>query len=84
MHMRSILFQLPIVNFESLKCLVSLLVDLYHHTAVNKMSLSNIVTCVVPSLDCSPAIITYSIQNYDFFFAGKHIVIVSVISLYAH
>jgi hypothetical protein len=69
--MRAILFQLPTVNFESLKCLVSLLVDVYQHTSINKMSLSNLVTCIVPSLDCSPAIITYSIQHFDFFFSGS-------------
>ena len=69
--MRAILFHLPTVNFETLKCVVSLLVDIYQHTSINKMSLSNLVTCIVPSLDCSPAIITYSIQNFDFFFSGK-------------
>lgn len=68
--MRSILFQLPVVNFEVLKCLATLLVEIKKQSDVNKMSMSNLVTCIVPSLDCCPAIVTYSIQHYDYFYSG--------------
>ena len=47
---------------------MELLSDIIKHSDRNKMTLSNLAICIVPSLDCVPAIVTYTLQNYDYFF----------------
>lgn len=67
-EMRECLYSLPEVHFDVLKSMMSLLADIIKHSDRNKMTLSNVAICIVPSLDCVPAIVTYTLQNYDFFF----------------
>ncbi|KAF2071566.1 hypothetical protein CYY_007118 [Polysphondylium violaceum] len=66
--LRYLVHQLPSVHFEVMQSLTGLLSKLMSKSDENKMTISNIAICLVPTLNCVPAIVTYPIQYYDFFF----------------
>ncbi|KAK5580779.1 hypothetical protein RB653_000803 [Dictyostelium firmibasis] len=67
-NLRVLVHQLPTVHFEVMQELTSLLGKLMNRSDQNKMTISNIAICLVPTLNCVPAIVTYSIQMHDFFY----------------
>ncbi|KAN0012640.1 hypothetical protein ACTFIU_007951 [Dictyostelium citrinum] len=67
-NLRVLVHQLPTVHFEVMQELTNLLGKLMSRSDQNKMTISNIAICLVPTLNCVPAIVTYSIQMHDFFY----------------
>ncbi|GAM20035.1 hypothetical protein SAMD00019534_032100 [Acytostelium subglobosum LB1] len=65
---RYLVHQLPPVHFEVMQCLTGLLSKLLQRSEENKMTVSNIAICLIPTLNCVPAIVTYPIQYHEYFF----------------
>ncbi|EGC36914.1 hypothetical protein DICPUDRAFT_97430 [Dictyostelium purpureum] len=67
-NLRILVHQLPTVHFEVMQALTGLLAKIMSKSDENKMTISNIAICLVPTLNCVPAIVTYPIQYFNFFF----------------
>ncbi|KAH3765087.1 protein kinase [Pelomyxa schiedti] len=59
--------EIPVVHFAVLQRLVDLVIAIESNAAVNRMTLDNLLTCLVPSLSCSPVIFVMAMQHYDTF-----------------
>eukprot|EP01132_Coremiostelium_polycephalum_P001386 gene1386-1751_t len=66
--LRFLVHLLPPVHFEVMESLTGLLSKLMSKSDENKMTIANIAICLVPTLNCVPAIVTYPIQYHPFFF----------------
>eukprot|EP01113_Clastostelium_recurvatum_P040702 TRINITY_DN6352_c1_g1_i2.p1 TRINITY_DN6352_c1_g1~~TRINITY_DN6352_c1_g1_i2.p1 ORF type:complete len:155 (+),score=32.55 TRINITY_DN6352_c1_g1_i2:258-722(+) len=66
---RDILDLLPWGSHEVLRVLFGLLVKIVLNCEKNKMTLQNLITCMVPSLRCIPGVMLYAVQYYDYCFA---------------
>ena len=49
-RLRSVVFLLPVVNYETLGCLLKFLKKVTDHAEVNKMSSVNLAICMAPNL----------------------------------
>jgi len=67
-ELHEIIEELPAQNYNLLKCLVSFLRKITAQSAVNKMTIENLITCIVPTLNCTPAIVYYPLQHFEIFF----------------
>jgi len=63
-----LLNKIPAVNFSVFKSLVGFLVLVAENEKKNKMGLTNILTCLTPSLHITPGIIKFSMEDKEFFF----------------
>jgi hypothetical protein len=57
--------QMPPANRVFLTLLINLLHNICLHSEVNKMSVQNVIICIVPTLKCSPHFISFAIKNYS-------------------
>jgi len=67
-QVKMIIDQLPPENHAILRALMSFLVRVYSAADKNKMTILNLITCMVPTLKCVPGIFMYVIPNFDFVF----------------
>eukprot|EP01114_Cavostelium_apophysatum_P018776 TRINITY_DN5888_c0_g1_i1.p1 TRINITY_DN5888_c0_g1~~TRINITY_DN5888_c0_g1_i1.p1 ORF type:complete len:628 (+),score=190.06 TRINITY_DN5888_c0_g1_i1:273-1886(+) len=68
MELLELLQRIPQENYEVLKMLVEFLRSVEAKSAKNKMTTTNILTCLAPSLRVSPGIIKFCIEDMEFFF----------------
>jgi len=66
-----ILQNLPTENFSTLKLLIHFLFIFVSYSHINKMNIDNIIRCIVPSIQCIPAIFYYSLTHFEFFFGDQ-------------
>jgi RalA-binding protein 1 len=67
-EVKMILDQLPIPNRAILRMLMNFLVKVNCNADKNKMTIQNLVTCMVPTIKCVPGVFMYVIPNFDFVF----------------
>ena len=64
LYLRDKLARLPTANFELLKFLTFFFCSLASHSAVNKMTQSNILICIVPTLQCAAGIFIIGMNHF--------------------
>jgi len=67
-ELKFIVQSLPPGNFAVFRVLVLLMVEVTKQSAVNKMTVDNIIKCIVPTIGCHPAIFLYTMMNFEYFF----------------
>jgi len=68
MELSDLLRKLPEPNFQIIRELVKFLVLIVQNSNKNKMNVSNVLTCLTPSLRITPGVIKFCMEDYDFFF----------------
>jgi len=68
--LKAVIDQLPPENYQVLQILMHFLVQVNLAADKNKMTVQNLITCMVPTLKCVPGVFMYVIPNYDFIFAN--------------
>jgi len=69
MELVELLPTVPNENYVVFKTLISFLIKVSEHSAKSKMNVTNILTCLTPSLRITPGIIKFCIEDFNFFFA---------------
>jgi len=69
--MKSTLVQLPTENLCIFKILMQFCYLVVSNSDVNMMTADNIVKCIVPSIGCIPAIFTYTLNHFEYFFVDS-------------
>jgi len=67
-EIRTIVYSLPLPNFELFKLLVFLLIQVASHSDKNKMTANNLLRVVTPTVHCIPGFLSLAMENYDYFF----------------
>eukprot|EP01105_Mastigella_eilhardi_P021689 TRINITY_DN527_c0_g1_i11.p1 TRINITY_DN527_c0_g1~~TRINITY_DN527_c0_g1_i11.p1 ORF type:complete len:478 (-),score=110.34 TRINITY_DN527_c0_g1_i11:139-1572(-) len=67
-EMASIIRTLPQLRFEIVKCMCDMVIALEKRSDINRMSIDNLLTCLVPSIRCVPAIFLLAAGHYGVFF----------------
>ena len=65
---KEVICSLPEPYGSIYKIIVWLLKKIYDNREVNKMSIHNIITCIIASLRWPPILLHYSVILYDFIF----------------
>lgn len=68
LYLRDTLLKLPRANYEVCKFMTFFFVALEQHESENKMSMSNILVCIAPTLQCTVGIFMHAMRNYEVVF----------------
>jgi hypothetical protein len=68
LYLRDTLIKLPRPNYELCKFMTFFFVALEQHESENKMSMSNILVCIAPTLQCTVGIFMHAMRNYEVVF----------------
>jgi len=66
-----ILQSLPPHNYNLLRSLIGLMVEVATHSDVNKMTENNLLRVITPSIHCTPQLIGYSMRHFAYLFTEE-------------